>query len=535
MKFRVRTTALLLCVLLLAVACMPVSAAYVSGREAMETLHTLGLFQGTEKGFEPERTATRAEAAVMLLRLLGLEQEAEAAYSAGAAECPFTDGGWAAVWLGFAAREGLVRGRTDSYFGRDEAVSAQDYATMTLRALGYTEGTDFTWSDALSFSDSIGLTHGEYAAGGAFLREDLALISYTALTLHPNGAADRLIDLLYRRGAVSADKLMQTRLANAVNSGKRAYTAAELHEMSASAVLYIEVYDKPEDLQSGNYSGTGSAFLISPDGLAVMCYHILEDTSYARATTSDSRVFNVEEVLYYHTEQDIAVVRLSKKDTAGNTVRFFPWLALGDSDALSNGDPVYTISNPLGMIDCISDGLVSNRSRTVDDPAYPCIQITAPISSGSSGGPLLNAYGEVIGVLFASFNKGENMNLAVPINALRDVDLTAKGISVSAVREAVNAKRASASLFASETELTVKVGETKDVVISTDCPGQLGARFNVDKKTVADCLWGDFVNKQSCVLKVTGYDPGTATVTVSFAPGYGNEKASVKLTVKVVE
>ena len=343
MKFRLRTTALLLCALLLAAACMPVSAAFVSGREAMETLHTLGLFQGTEKGFEPERTATRAEAAVMLLRLLGLEQEAEAAYSAGAAECPFTDGGWAAAWLGFASREGLVRGRTDSYFGADETVSAQDYATMVLRALDYTEGKDFTWSDALSFSDSIGLTHGEYAAGGAFLREDLALISYTALTLHPNGAAERLIDTLYRRGAVSADRLMQTRLANAVNSGKRAYTASELHEMSASAVLYIEVYDKPEDLQSGNYSGTGSAFLISPDGLAVMCYHVLEDNSYARATTTDSRVFNVEEVLYYHTEQDIAVVRLSKKDTAGNTVRFFPWLALGDSDALSNGDPVYIL------------------------------------------------------------------------------------------------------------------------------------------------------------------------------------------------
>ena len=530
MNKRNRILALLLCAALVAALALPVSAARVTGTEAMETLETLGLLRGTGNGFEPERTATRAEAAVMLLRLLGQEAAAEQ----NAAPCPFTDGGWASAYLGHAFALGLVRGVTETRFGRDEAVNARDYATMALRALDYEEGPDFTWADALTFADSIGLTHGEYTAGGSFLREDLALLSYTALTLKLKNSDLRLIDRLYLNGAVSAERLMQTRLANAVNAAKPVYTAAEIHEMSASAVLYMEVFDTEEDMKAGKNSSTGSAFLISPDGLALLCYHQLEGAGYARATMSDGRVFNIAGVLYYHAERDIAVVRLSTTDIDGRSVRFFPWLDLGDSDALSNGDAVYTVSNPLGLIDSISGGLVSNRNRIVDDPLYPCIQTTAAIASGSSGGAMLNAHGEAVGVIFASFTRGENINLATPINCIRDVDLSGAGVSVFALREIENAKKAAATLTADQTEISMKVGETKDIVVSTDCPGMLGVQYRIDNNwDVVDCEWGDFLTKQSCVLQLTAMESGKTTVTITFSEGYGNKDASLDLHITV--
>ena len=85
----------LLLIAMLAALCLPVSAAHVSAVEAISTLETLGLVKGTGNGFEPERSATRAEAAVMLLRLLGKEAEAELEQG----KCPFYDGGWAARYL----------------------------------------------------------------------------------------------------------------------------------------------------------------------------------------------------------------------------------------------------------------------------------------------------------------------------------------------------------------------------------------------------------------------------------------------------
>lgn len=531
MRIRNRVLTGILCAALLAALYLPSNAAHVTGAEAIETLSTLGLLAGSDGGFEPDRAATRAETVVMLLRLLG--RQAEAGYAG--ISSPYVDGGWADHYLGYARAHGLVYGISDTYFGCDNAVSARDFLSMALRALGYEDYTDFTWWGSLDFAERIGLTHGEYAAGGEFLREDMALVAYTALTLKMKGSDLRLIDSLHLNGAVSAENLARTRLANAIHAGRTPHTAAEIHEMSASAVLYVEVFDSEEDLQQGKKYGNGSASLITSDGVAVLCYHVLEGHSYARATMTDGRSFDITGVLYYNVNQDIAVVRLSRTDTDGNAARFFPWLEVGDSDAVSTGDPVYTVSNPLGLIDSITDGLVSNRSRIVDDPAYPCIQISAAIASGSSGGALLNPYGEVIGVLFASYTQGENMNLAVPINCIRGADLTAAGQPVSAVREAEDAKKAAATITATETNITLKEGESKEIVISSDCPGQLGVQYRIEDYSMVTCKWGEFVTKQSCVLELTGEEAGSTKVTITFAYGYGNEDASLVLNVNVMK
>lgn len=528
-----KTLALFLCVALFAAlfVSVPASAASVSTDEAVGTLSALGLLLGGGEGFELERSATRAEAAVMLLRLLGLYGAAEAA----ALESPFQDAGWADAYLGYAYDAGLVKGRTDSYYGSGESVSARDYVTMALRALGYTEDEDFTYWTSLAFSDAIGLTHGEYAAGGEFIREDMALISYTALTLRPKGTADRLIDVLCLNGTVSPEALKQTRLASAVNAGKTARTAAEVYELTSSAVFLLETYKTEEALEKNSVSGRGSGFFVAGDGVAVVCYHELDNVSYARVTTTDGRTFELTGVLYYDVDRDLAVIRVSRTDSDGKAVRFFPYLDLGDSDAVGVGDTVYSVSNPLGdmAVDSLSNGVIANRSRNLYVEEYPFLQHTAPTSTGSSGGPIMNAYGEVIGYVYGSYARGELLELAVPVNALKGVDMTGEGTPLYEVCAAEREKKAAAVITADKREISVEVGQTQDILISSDCPGLLAVTCATEMWDVVDIGWGDFETLQSCFLKVTGLSAGEAMLKLTFSSGYGNEDAELTIHVTV--
>jgi serine protease Do len=90
---------------------------------------------------------------------------------------------------------------------------------------------------------------------------------------------------------------------------------------------------------------------------------------------------------------------------------------LGDSSMMSAGDKIYAIGNPLDLAYSVSDGLISQVRQLSND--LTILQISAPISQGSSGGPLFNQYGEVIGVTTAIVTDGQNINLAVPANYLR--------------------------------------------------------------------------------------------------------------------
>lgn len=531
MKLSRTLLSFLLCAAMAAALFVPAAAAHVSGDEAIEALGALGLLRGDGVSFAPERAATRAEAVVMLLRLLGEEAAAEQA----GLSSPFRDGGWADVYLGYAKERGLVRGIEDYWFGASMSVGARDYVTMLLRVLGYREDADFTWETSLALAEEIGLTHGEYPEGTEYLlREDLALMSVTALGL-PDGTGNRLIETLYRKGVVTAEALKQTRFAGAVNAGKRVYSAQELYDRSVSAVLYMETFTDEDTLAKGEYDSRASGFFISPDGLALMSYHQLEGRRFALAHTTDGHIYPLEEVLFYDPLQDIAVARISRTDAEGGAVRRFPWLELGDSDALTPGERVYSLTCPLGIPDCITDGLIARLPFGIDDPDYPYLHFTAPISSGSSGGVLLNAYGEAVGVVFASYTDAQNLNLAVPADLVSALDLTGPGLPLEEVFEAELAKKTAATLWTEETELTLTPGEDRGVVISNDWPGQAWVRFAIDDFGVVSCRWGDYVSKQSVMLYITGVAPGQTDITVQFAEDDANEETELVLHVTVRE
>jgi S1-C subfamily serine protease len=161
-------------------------------------------------------------------------------------------------------------------------------------------------------------------------------------------------------------------------------------------------------LAKGTRDYQGSGFFISPDGIVVTNHHMIKDASTASILTSDEERYKVEGIISMDVPADLVLLKVSGKG--------FPTLELGDAKLPVIGDRVYAIGNPQGLVNTPSDGLVSGLRQMDNDVMH--IQTTAPISPGSSGGPLLSAQGKVIGITSATIVGGQNLNLAVPVARL---------------------------------------------------------------------------------------------------------------------
>ena len=192
----------LLLTLLMMVSLVPMSRASDTGsQEAAAALYELGLFLGTGTDangkpiFELGRIMNRNEAVTMLVRLLGKIDEAKS----GRWDTPFTDlAEWVEPIVGYAYENGLTSGQSSDCFGGYASVTASQYITFVLRALGYRSGVDFQWDAAWELSDRLGITNGNYNRGnnGDFTRGDAAVVSYAALHVTRNGSDKTLLETL---------------------------------------------------------------------------------------------------------------------------------------------------------------------------------------------------------------------------------------------------------------------------------------------------------------------------------------------------
>jgi len=174
---------------------------------------------------------------------------------------------------------------------------------------------------------------------------------------------------------------------------------ALIKEVSPSVVLVITYDEEGEELSGG------SGFFISEDGDVITNRHVIQGAYYAEVKTADEKVYDVKEVLAEDKEGDL--IRLSV-DIPRDAVH-----VLGISDSLPEvGERVIVVGNPLGLEQTVSDGIVS---AVREIPAFGnIIQITAPISSGSSGSPVVNMKGKAIGVASFQMVEGQNLNFAIP-------------------------------------------------------------------------------------------------------------------------
>ena len=153
----------------------------------------------------------------------------------------------------------------------------------------------------------------------------------------------------------------------------------------------------------GQPSSLGSGFFVDQDVVATN-YHVIEGATrvYARIIGQEKEL-EILETVAVDERRDLALVRLDAKARP---------LALSKTGQMRVGDPVYVVGNPEGLEGTFSAGIVS----ALRGNSY--IQITAPISHGSSGGPVLNRLGEVIGVAVGTIEDGQNLNFAIPVSHL---------------------------------------------------------------------------------------------------------------------
>jgi serine protease Do len=155
--------------------------------------------------------------------------------------------------------------------------------------------------------------------------------------------------------------------------------------------------------------GSGSGFIIDKQGFLLTNYHVIEDADRIIVTLADGRALNGE-VVGADPAIDVALLKVSG-------VGGLPEAPLGNSDDLRVGEWVCAIGNPLGYVHSVTVGVVSFMGRKLFDASLDdYIQTDAAINLGNSGGPLLNARGEVIGINSAISSRATNIGFAVPIN-----------------------------------------------------------------------------------------------------------------------
>ena len=154
----------------------------------------------------------------------------------------------------------------------------------------------------------------------------------------------------------------------------------------------------------------GSGFFVR-DGEVASNLHVVEGAAkgYAKIIGQKTK-YDIEGTTAVDPARDLVVLKVSGAHAGA--------VALGNSESVQIGETVYAIGNPQGLEGTFSQGIVSSIREAGTDKL---LQITAPISPGSSGGPVLNVKGEVIGVSAATFRGGQNLNFAIPSNYLQNL------------------------------------------------------------------------------------------------------------------
>ena len=185
-----------------------------------------------------------------------------------------------------------------------------------------------------------------------------------------------------------------------------ALTPQEIAQTALGSTVLLVIKD------TTGRSSLGSGFVVR-DGQIATNYHVIEGISRGSARlVGETTDYPIEAVLAVDEERDLAIVKVTGIDV--------PPLPLGDSDAVQVGNIVYVAGNPQGLEGTFSDGIISAiRPEGNNLVRGKVLQMTAPISPGSSGGPVLNDSGEVIGVSVGQYEGGQNLNLAIPVNYLK--------------------------------------------------------------------------------------------------------------------
>ena len=256
-------------------------------------------------------------------------------------------------------------------------------------------------------------------------------------------------------------------------------------------------------------AASGSGFIITDDGYIVTNHHVIEGANSVKVTLYDNTQYDAE-IVGSDESNDIAVLKI---DASGLTP-----VTLGDSEALSVGDNVVAIGNPLGELTfTLTSGVVSAKDRSIttsNSVMMNLIQTDCAINSGNSGGALFNMYGEVVGVTNAKYSSNssteasiDNIGFAIPINNVKDIvtsiiengyvvkpyigvsvetvssDMKSYGIPEGAVVRVVNEDSPAEKAGLKENDIITKADD-EDITSSNDLVSKIKKASKGDKITL---------------------------------------------------
>jgi hypothetical protein len=189
--------------------------------------------------------------------------------------------------------------------------------------------------------------------------------------------------------------------ASGATQSAQAKSPSELYKTAGPSVVLIEIYS-----DDGKVSGSGTGFIVSSDGAILTNYHVIAHTKRATVRLANDDAYDDVTVLDIDKRKDIALIKIKAVG--------LPYLTLGRSASAEVGDEVYVVGNPLGILqNTFSEGILSGIRQ---GDGYRLFQLSTPVSHGSSGSPVFDTNGNVIGIIKSTIEEGQNLNFAIPID-----------------------------------------------------------------------------------------------------------------------
>ena len=264
--------------------------------------------------------------------------------------------------------------------------------------------------------------------------------------------------------------------------------------------------------QTVETASSGSGFIISQDGYIVTNYHVVKGATAVKVTLYDGATYDAT-VIGGDSDYDVAVLKI---DATGLSP-----VTLGNSEDVNVGDTVLAIGNPLGELTfSMSQGIVSccDRAINVDGTPFNMIQVDASINPGNSGGPLVNLYGEVVGIVSAKYSSYssttvEGLGFAIPISDVRSIitDIMENGAVTDKAYMAITAGTMNEQMAAQ-----FNIDVTEGVFVYSVVKGGAGEKAGLRLGDVITKM-GDktLTSRQDLSAAMKGYRAGdTVTLTV---------------------
>ncbi len=233
--------------------------------------------------------------------------------------------------------------------------------------------------------------------------------------------------------------------------------------------------------------GLGSGAIISKEGFVITNYHVIVDVAEVQIITNDNKKYPAR-ILGTNPDRDIALLKIESHRTD------FPALKFANSDEAQVGQIVFAVGNPFGLSGTVTQGIISARDRHLSDSQLDYLQTDTVINPGNSGGPLVNIFGEIVGINVAIYRGDETVRawqgvgLAVPANEARTI---VEGIKA-----------------------TMKVNAAKTAGLTSTGRGFLGLEVSSEPVEI-DPVWG--TARRGALI--TDISPGSPAAEAGLKPG----------------